>query len=468
MSARAHAAVGRHRGMTWILALLASAIVGLAALAAPQFARATGCTDSWTGLAGDGQWTTAGNWSTGQVPSSTDDVCITLSGTYTVTVGGGGGVGSTSVDSLTIGGSSGTQTLEISGIDSSGNTILTAGSVTNDANGSILLDCLTSGSSPCTGGAVSLQATSGQLTNAGTITTTAANTANLLGNITNTGTLTIEDSSAFFGQGSAPSPVALDNEGTIALANSAELSTGSTVTNDTGGSINATGSGTLDSDGVFNAGAGTTSGATPVTLIDQATLNLTGDGASSFVMSQDGGFHLSGTLANSQSLTVEGQTGAGNLIVNVAPGFTNAGSILVDCSVQPGDTPCSGNGEILQVTGGGTMTNSGTITTTTAGAADLLGNITNTGTLAIEDATGFFGQGSAPSPVTLDNEGTIALANSAELSTGETVTNDTGGSIDATGSGTLDAAGVFNEGAGTTTGSTPVTLVNASTLNLTR
>jgi hypothetical protein len=458
---------GSRRRLSWLVALAALAIAAIAILAAPQFARASGCTDSWTGLAGDGQWTTAGNWSTDQVPTLTDDVCITLSGTYTVTVGGVGGVGSTSVDSLTIGGSSGTQTLEISGINSSGNTILTAGSVTNDANGSILLDCLPAGSTPCTGGAVSLQTTSGPLTNAGTITTTAANTANLLGDITNTGTLAIGDSSAFFGQGSAPSPVALDNEGTIALADGAELSTGSTITNDTGGSINATGSGTLDSDGVFNEGAGTTSGATPVTLMNQAALNLTGDGASSFVMSQDGGFHLSGTLANSQSLTVDGQTGAGNLIVDVAPGFTNAGSILVDCSVQPGNTPCSGNGEILQVTGGGTMTNSGTITTTTAGAADLLGNITNTGTLTIEDATGFFGQGSAPSPVTLDNEGTIALADGAELSTGETITNDTGGSIDATGSGTLDSAGVFNEGAGTTTGSTPVTLMNQATLNLT-
>ena len=43
------------------------------------------CTDSWK-TAASGAWNTATNWSTGAVPTSTDNVCITVAGTYTVTL----------------------------------------------------------------------------------------------------------------------------------------------------------------------------------------------------------------------------------------------------------------------------------------------------------------------------------------------------------------------------------------------
>ena len=40
------------------------------------------CNVDWTGNAGDGQWSTAGNWSTHRVPGPTSDVCIqTANGT---------------------------------------------------------------------------------------------------------------------------------------------------------------------------------------------------------------------------------------------------------------------------------------------------------------------------------------------------------------------------------------------------
>src|SRR5207245_6939954 len=50
------------------------------------------------------------NWTPAQVPTSADDVSIILAGTYTVTVDV-----AASVNSLTLGGSSGTQTLAIGG-----------------------------------------------------------------------------------------------------------------------------------------------------------------------------------------------------------------------------------------------------------------------------------------------------------------------------------------------------------------
>jgi RHS repeat-associated protein len=43
-------------------------------LAAPALADA--CTDTWTGTAGDGLWSTAANWSTDAVPGSSDEACL--------------------------------------------------------------------------------------------------------------------------------------------------------------------------------------------------------------------------------------------------------------------------------------------------------------------------------------------------------------------------------------------------------
>ena len=43
-------------------------------LIAPQIAEA--CTINWSGNAGDGYWTTAGNWDLNRIPNSNDNVCI--------------------------------------------------------------------------------------------------------------------------------------------------------------------------------------------------------------------------------------------------------------------------------------------------------------------------------------------------------------------------------------------------------
>ncbi len=65
------------------------------------------CTTEWTNAAG-GSWSDAGSWSAG-VPGGTDDACITLAGTYMVALD----VAAT-VNSLTLGGASGTQTFALS------------------------------------------------------------------------------------------------------------------------------------------------------------------------------------------------------------------------------------------------------------------------------------------------------------------------------------------------------------------
>src|SRR5216684_2155055 len=79
------------------------------------------CSVTWTGLAGNGLWQTAGNWSTTVVPQPIDDVCIGAA--FTVTLSGADAAinsltcdGSLSVSSmLTIAATSTIKSLTLSG-----------------------------------------------------------------------------------------------------------------------------------------------------------------------------------------------------------------------------------------------------------------------------------------------------------------------------------------------------------------
>jgi hypothetical protein len=83
----------------------AAAILALLALVGG--ARGASCTKTWNG--GSGAWETPSDWTPSGVPGSGDSVCITASGTYTVTLDE-----NTSVASLIVGtAGSGTQTLEV-------------------------------------------------------------------------------------------------------------------------------------------------------------------------------------------------------------------------------------------------------------------------------------------------------------------------------------------------------------------
>ena len=61
---------------------LSAALLLAVAVTGGNLAQAQSCNVEWTGNAGDGQWSTAGNWSTHRVPGATSDVCIlTANGT---------------------------------------------------------------------------------------------------------------------------------------------------------------------------------------------------------------------------------------------------------------------------------------------------------------------------------------------------------------------------------------------------
>jgi hypothetical protein len=71
---------------------------------------AQACSKTWTG--GSGDWEEASHWTpSGGPPGSSESACITAPGTYTVKLHAGGG----NVTSLTVGGSSGVQTVEVDG-----------------------------------------------------------------------------------------------------------------------------------------------------------------------------------------------------------------------------------------------------------------------------------------------------------------------------------------------------------------
>ena len=81
-----------------------------AMVSAMALAAATATANDLVWIGGTGNWDAAGNWSPAQVPTAVDNAWITNNGTYTVTVPAGTVATS---GSLTVGGTSGTQTLAI-------------------------------------------------------------------------------------------------------------------------------------------------------------------------------------------------------------------------------------------------------------------------------------------------------------------------------------------------------------------
>jgi hypothetical protein len=136
----------------------------------------------WTNAAG-GAWSTASNWSPNQVPTAGDRVWITNSGTYRVTVSGGGAAGE-----LALGGASGVQTLSLmsgtfvvgSGAGNTNSVLSISGGTLGGGGGVVLAGALnwTGGSITntvrCAGGSIGSSATKtlrqGGLVNTGVLT----------------------------------------------------------------------------------------------------------------------------------------------------------------------------------------------------------------------------------------------------------------------------------------------------------
>jgi subtilase-type serine protease len=436
---------GRRHLVRW--AGLAGLIAILTVVALPANASAAPCpvtpgvfATAWIG--GSGSLHNDLNWTNG-TPSGSCDVSIATAGDYTVTMTGGA-----NTKSFTLGGIGSTPHLVIS--DESPNTNLDAqpAGITIAAGASVTLTCQPGG---CPGGGPDINSGSSPFANAGTITVDSETGGGAVvgGAITNTGTIAFERSGSLSGK--------VTNQGSILIADGATTTnsgsscgdTGASVKNDTGGSIDGTGSGVLSVRN-FEQGAGTTK---DVTIPCGGTLSYTGNGPSD--IRATGGFNLTGEMRAGQSLTVSAESNNTNAVLQ--SDFTNKGSITLTCP-EGGCNGGAGGGAGFNANGK-TFINAGTFTVAAASGtgAGPSGGMTNTGTMQF-DQTAFL------SGVVM-NKGTISIANGkVAISPTEhcgnptpRVINDVGGSIKGTGTGTLKAAN-FEQGAGTTSGSTPVTV----------
>ena len=233
------------------------------------------------------------------------------------------------------------------------------------------------------------------------------------------------------------------NKNGVTVADEATLSTagGQTFTDATGGSLTTT-SGSLDlQNTVFNVGPGSP-GTAPVLLEESSKLNLTGATAAGTFVFRGSGDTMTGSVAAGQSVVLQSVGCYSGTYVTATAGFTNAGSIELT-NVRG---TCAGS-QPAQLSWSGTLTNSGTLTSSfgsAGGTRTLNGNLTNSGAVNINANTSFDG-----SSALFDNKKTVAITK-ATFSTngGQTFDNDTGGSI-STASGALSFQDtVFDVGAG--------------------
>jgi uncharacterized repeat protein (TIGR01451 family) len=385
---------------------------------------------SWSNPAG-GDWATAGNWITGTVPTAADDVHIDMAGTYTVSISAS--VTSVTVNSLTLGGASGTQTLTTvkpltlnapSTVGSNG--VLTANSTVNGAGtlsvvGVFNLNGYLSGTGAKTiasGGTLNLQ-------NGAQIAATTLNIDGLMEwastntidvsqgaiiNIDSGGVFDIQNDYNVYIFGGTPNPT-WNNAGIIRkTAGSAVTGLGAGTLNNTGSvqahaaTLQFSGGGT--SSGNFDTAAGASLNFSSNTFTLNTGTTFTGAG---FGGTTGGILTLAGTV-NAQNLKMTGGTINGTGTLTVTNTFNHTGGYL------------SGSGVILNIpTGAVWNVNTANVA---AATCNIDGSIVWTGTSALDfsqgaiiniHATGLFdAQSDAPiyifgggNPPVFNNAGTM-------------------------------------------------------------
>ena len=218
------------------------------------------------------------------------------------------------------------------------------------------------------GNSATLTIGEGTMTNSGQILVEPAvgGARSLQGNLTNTGTLTINANA-----GDTVVGATLQNNGAINIANGVTFSItgGATVTNGAGGTISSFGSGALvQTKGTFNEAAGATSGPTPV-ILDDLTLNYTEHGSGTIQLR--GSSNLSGTVRSGERLMIA-STCSEHAVVTAAGSFNANGTL----ELTNGDS--CGNNATLNLKGG-TLTNNGTLVVARlhGGARTIEGNLVN-------------------------------------------------------------------------------------------
>ncbi|MFQ5593656.1 MAG: beta strand repeat-containing protein [Anaerolineae bacterium] len=426
--------------------------------AQPAAPAAPAAVTSWTNAAG-GNWNVAGNWDNG-VPGAGDNAIINLAGTYTVIMNV-----DVTVNSLTLGGASGTQTL-----DGNNRTLTLNSTSTVNANGVLDLnsgdltgngDLTVNGTLDWTGGSSTISG-AGALTVNGSITINAwPNPAVTLDGrtltLSNTGTgawtgegMTFKNGAVFDNQGAFDiqdttsigdigGTNRFDNSGTVTKSAGSGTSRIDVAFNNTG-TVNVN-SGTLDLNGggthasTFNVAAGKTlqfSGGTHslgdgTAFTGDGTAQITGNGT---VVNTDGAttgttvsasttlsLTGSGKLGGDGKLTVNGTfdwTG-GSSTISGAGALTVNGSITINAWPNPAVT-LDGRTLTLSNTGTGAWTGEG-MTFKNGAVFD------NQGAFDIQDTTSI---GDIGGTNRFDNAGTVTKSAGSGTSRIDVAFNNTG------------------------------------------
>lgn len=447
---------GRNMGRAFVAALALGGFVmagSTGAMASPRGATAPGaihCTDDWNS-ASSGSWNLATNWSTG-IPTSSDNACITVAGTYTVTLNG-----NATASTLTLGGSSGTQTLKVQGNASSSAVLsLSASGSKINSKGVFALDAeavadagyaeVSSGSDPDV-----------SLSNHGTFETLAApnpSSPDYVGvDLTNTkkGTVSIGGANTEV-DGSA----SVDNSGHFTITSKGQflVNTNSSFTQSRGTLVN---DGTMvESGAIFTQSGGTDSG-NPVELTQFSSL-IDSAGAGSFTLLSNES--LSGTVPVGQTVTVIGNSTDASGNTDLASNVINDGTFVLDSESSGDYAQLSSTDEVYSFTNNGTFEAIGSKKGTDHIAADVINN--SGGAVSIGAA-----QTDEDAYANVTNNGTFVVTSSGGLyetggSEESTTFTQSGGKLTNSGTMLLNSAS-FDESGGAESGNA-VTLTDFSTL----
>lgn len=381
-----------------------------------QAAVAVACTSTWQDPV-NGLWTDATKWTGGVVPGIGDDVCITVDGTYKVSVRG-----TQAAKTVTVGqaGNTGVQTLAIQGVGT-GSILTAAAGLTND--GVVQLEW----ASGTNGTASTIAVTDGILMNAGTLRVLADGIGAprvITADLVNTGLVSIEHPTTF------NKPVGVyENQGSFTINSGRSVTVqgglGQTF-RQAGGTLTVTGSLNVTQE-TFEFDGGTITGRPTIT---NGHLRIASGSTGTGDFSMRGASTLEGDIAPAQTVRIHG-IGTGSTLTSAA-GFTNAG--VIELQWASGN---NGTGSTLAVTAG-TLSNTGTLRVLADGlgaprkiAADLL----NTGTVSIQHGTVF----DRPNGL-YENQGSFTI-NSGRFvriqGSADQVFRQAGGTLTATGSMTL-------------------------------
>ncbi len=420
---------------------------------APHVRPLTSCTDSWK-TATSGAWATAGNWSTGVVPTSTDHVCITVAGTYTVTI-----TGSASAGTLVLGASSGKESLKVLGnasFDSSLSLSTATGSEIKKDGALKLISKNVSGA----GFAMIEGGPSVTLENKGTFLTSGGENADiyLRVNITNDAGGIIKIKGANSDEDGGAGATNITNNGSFTVTSSGILTVSSSCSfTQAGGTLSNHGA-ISQTSGTFTQSGGTDSGnaisITSSTLVDSA-------GAGSFdLFSSD---TLSGTIPSGQTVDAIGNPSE-NVEVTLGSNVTNHGTFELDSGTAAG----SGFAMLYQSSSDFTFTNAATFETLGATVNDdyLRADITNDSgaTITIDGAATHEDGGNGAT--TFTNDGTLSVGASGGLTVSSNCSfTQSAGTLTNSGSFTVNG-GTFTQSGGTESGTaisiTSSTLVDSA------